>query len=323
MFLMRSRFLNRKTALEGLFWCAMCALAMGVNAQTVTFQMRNGDRVTGTIVSDATNQVTLKTSWGSTVSLPANEIRTGQLWPTTNGPSAAVLSPVASGPPPGKLPPANSHKWAGEIQAGADILFSEKDHQLYTGRAKITHGYRHLRNLLDYQFSYGETDGEVSENRMSGALKTDFDLTRRAYAYNAGAVGYDAVRKIDFEWEEGPGVGYHLVKRTNFVFRTESGGNYKAQYLDENETTESFYLRFAEDTTWRVTRRMSVDQKFEYFPSVENFANYRMRFESNLRYAILNNLSFIVTVLDNYETQTAMEVPKNDLQIRSSVGVKF
>src|SRR5436190_1054745 len=237
---MRSRFLNLKVTFSILFWCV---LAFGAHAQTVTFQMRNGDRVTGTIISDATNVVTMKTSWGATVALPVTEIRTGQLWPNTNGPSAAVLSPVASGPPPGKLPAAKGHKWAGEIQAGADVLFSEKDRQLYSARVKITHVFGHLRNLLDYQFSYGITDGEVSENRMSGALKTDYDYTRRAYVYNAGALGYDAVRKVDFEWEEGPGVGYHVVKLTNFVFRTETGGNYKAQYQEENEKTESFYLR--------------------------------------------------------------------------------
>ena len=39
----------------------------------------------------------------------------------------------------------------------------------------------------------------------------------------------DAVRQIDFQWEVGPGLGYHWVKRTNFVFRTETGGNYQAQ----------------------------------------------------------------------------------------------
>src|SRR5262245_442272 len=121
---MRLRFLNHKMQIRvRVLWCgAMCVLATIANAQTVTFQMRNGDRVTGTIVSDTTNQVTLKTSWGASISLPADEIWAGQLSNAnatvakkgTNGPSAAVLSPVASGPPPGKLPSANSHKWAGE-----------------------------------------------------------------------------------------------------------------------------------------------------------------------------------------------------------------
>jgi putative salt-induced outer membrane protein len=216
-----------------------------------------------------------------------------------------------------------SHKWIGEIQAGVDLLFSERNRELYSGRAKITHTYGRLRNLFDYQFTYGETEEELTDNRMFASVKTDYDLNRRLYVYNLGGAAYDEIRKIDFQWETGPGLGYHWLKRTNIVFNTETGFNYQAQYLEDNLRNERFYLRLAEDGLWKITPKLSVDQKFEYFPSTENFANYRMRFESNLRYAIVNNLSFIVTVMDAYETQTARGVPQNDLQIRSSIGVKF
>ncbi len=314
------RFRSLSVAALCLFWAVF-----DLRAQSVMFQLRNGDRLTGTIESESTNQIILKPPWGGTISVPAHEIVSGRILTvhttTTNG-HPAVLSPLASAPSP-QLPPAKRHKWVGEIQAGVDVLFSEKERQLYTGRAKITHSYSKLRNLLDYQFSYGKSDGEVSDNRMLASLKTDFDLTRRLYWYNLGGAGYDAVRQIDFQWEVGPGLGYHLVKRTNFVFRTEIGGNYQAQYLEGNEVTESFYGRLAEDATWRVTPRLTLDEKFEYFPSVRDASHYRLRFESNLKYAILNNLSFIVTVLDSYETDTAQGVPQNDLQIRSSIGVKF
>lgn len=318
---MRLRFLNLSLA---AFCTAISLLSLSeLQAQPVIFQLRNGDRLSGTIEADHTNEIRLKTSWG-TVSIPAREIVTGRFSASarvaTNG-SAAVLSPLASASPP--LAPSRSHKFAGEIQAGVDVLFSEKQRELYSARAKITHAYSHLRNLFDYQFAYGRTDGDVSDNRMLASVKTDFDLTRRLYVYNAGGAGYDAVRKVDFEWEVGPGLGYHWVKRTNFVFRTEVGGNYKTQYLDENEVTEAFYGRLAEDATWRVTPRLTVDEKVEYFPSLADAREYRFRVESNLKYALVNNLSFIVTVIDSYETETAQGVPRNDLQIRSSIGVKF
>jgi len=319
---MKFRFPNLSHAFGAI--ATVLVSVTGLVAQPVIFQLRNGDRLSGSIQSEETNQLTLKTSWG-TVSVPTTEILSGRfatLAPAraTNG-SSAVLSPVASASPP--LAASRSHKFGGEIQAGIDLLFSEKQRELYTGRAKITHAYSHLRNLFDSQFAYGRTDGDVSDNRMLASLKTDFDLTRRLYLYNLGGAGYDAVRKVDFEWEVGPGFGYHWVKRTNIVFRTELGGNYKAQYLEEDEATEAFYGRLAEDVTWRVNPRLTVDKKVEFFPSLADSSEYRLRFESNLKYALVNNLSLIVTVLDNYETETAEGVPQNDLQIRSSIGVKF
>lgn len=320
---MTFRFRNRKGWWPrcGLFFfIAFCAVA-----QNVQFKLRNGDRVSGEIVSETAEGLTLKTAWGGTIGIPTKEIVSGNIVfaaPQTNGLPPAVLSPLAtpSAPQPART---RAHKWIGEIQAGVDLLFSERNRQLYSGRVKITHTYSRMRNLFDYQFAYGETDDEMTDNRMLASLKTDQELTRRLYMYNLGGAGYDAVRKIDFQWETGPGLGYRWLKRTNIVFNTEAGFNYQAQYLEDNLKKEIFYLRFAEDATWKINAKVSIDEKFEYFPSTENFADYRIRFESNFRYAIVNNLSFIVTVLDTYETQTARGVPQNDLQIRSSIGVKF
>lgn len=322
------RSLDRSRSRLSVFWfflgAAVC-LAPGTGAQTVQFQLRNGDRVSGEILTQTADGLTLKTPWGGTIGVPAREIVLGRLVAVpanTNGLPPAVLSPVATASPPSPVP-TKSHKWIGEIQAGVDVLFSERNRQLYTGRFKVTHTYGLLRNLFDYQFAYGEADDELTDNRMLASLKTDYDLNHRLYVYNIGGAGYDQIRKINFQWESGPGVGYHWVKRTNIVFNTEAGFNYQAQYLEDNLQKELLYLRLAEDATWKINHRLSVDEKFEYFPSTENFANYRLRFESNLRFAIVNNLSFILTVLDTYETQTAEGVPQNDLQIRSSIGVKF
>lgn len=298
-------------------WCAV--------AQNVQFKLRNGDRVSGEILSETADGLTLKTPWGGTIGIPAKEIVSGSLVfaaPQTNGLPPAVLSPVAT---PAALAQKRTrqHKWVAEIQAGVDLLFSEKNRQLYSGRVKLTHTYSRMRNLFDYQFAYGESDDEMTDNRMLASLKTDQELTRRLYIYNLGGAGYDAVRKIDFQWETGPGLGVHWVKRTNIVFNTESGFNYQAQYLEDDAKKEVLYLRLAEDATWKITPKLSIDEKFEFFPSTEDFSEYRFRFESNLRYALINNVSFIVTVLDTYETETARGVPQNDLQVRSSIGVKF
>ena len=294
------------------------------DAQTVQFQLRNGDRVSGEIAAETADGLTLKTPWGGIIGVPAREIFSGRLIPAPANGSVppAVLTPVATPSPQGG-PPTKTHKWIGEIQAGVDLLFSERNRELYSGRAKITHTYGLLRNLFDYQFTYGESEDELTDNRMFASLKTDVDLNRRLYVYNLGGAAYDEIRKIDFQWETGPGLGYHWLRRTNIVFNTEAGFNYQAQYLEDNVERKILYLRLAEDATWKITPKLSIDEKFEYFPSTEDFSDYRMRFESNLRFAIVNNLSFIVTVLDTYETQTAQGVPRNDLQIRSSIGVKF
>jgi len=294
-------------------------------AQSVVLQLRNGDRLSGTILSEDAGQLTLKTSWLNVVVIPVAEIKSRENLPAP-APAPTVLAtnppvaPLALAPP---LKHPTPKSWAGEAQAGTDLAFNQRSRQLYTGRFKATYVHDHFRNIFDYLFSYGHIQGVLSDNRMYGSSKTDVDLEHRLYVYNLVGAGYDEIRKINLRYEAGPGVGYHLLKATNFVLNTEFGGNYQAQYNSDNTRAESFYFRFAEDSAWKVNSRFSWDEKYEFFPPVENWGNYRFRFETNLRYALLNNLSLVFTLLEQYDTQPAAGVGQNDLQIRSSLGLKF
>jgi len=313
---------------------ALLFLSLGTAlAQPVILQLRGGDRITGTIISEDTNRVVLTNKWAREIVVPIGEIvkREPLLAPAKPSPPMVGAltnsaprpgTALVSGPLPPIKPKSPKH-WTGEAQVGTDLVFSEKQRQLYSGRAKVNYLYEHFRNLFDYTFAYGKTDGILSDNRMYGSSKTDFDLGQKIYVYNLGGAGYDQVRKIDLRYEIGPGLGYHLVKLTNFVLNTELGVNYQAQYQSDHTQTELFFYRLAENSAWAINGRFSVDEKFEFFPRVEDWGKYRFRFESNLRYALISNLSFLVTVLDQYDTQPATAVTKNDLQLRSSISLKF
>lgn len=323
-----------------------------VRAQPVVLYLRGGDRLTGTITSEDTNRVILATQWAKEMVIPVREIfsryllpagpeiKVGETKPVAPAP-AGVTNPVVTAgvggltntaPRPGTAavsgplaqvkakPPKH---WAGEAQAGVDLVFSERKRQLYSGRFKVTYVYDHFRNLFDYNLAYGKTDGLLSDDRMYGSSKTDFDLNKRSYVYNLGGAGYDQIRKIDLHYEVGPGFGYHVVKLTNLVLNTEFGANYQAQYQSDQTQSKLFFFRLAENSALTLNPRFSVDEKFEFFPRYDDWEKYRFRFETNLRYTLLGNLFFVVTVTDQYDTQPAQGVAKNDLQLRSSISLKF
>jgi hypothetical protein len=308
----------------------------GSGPAATVLQLRGGDRITGTITAEDSTRVIVSNKWSKEIVVPLAEISKRE--PLSAKPSEAKPAGPAmgsltysavrpgtaavSGPLP-STKPKSTHHWAGEAQFGADLVLSERKRQLYSGRFKVSYGYNQFKNVFDYNFAYGKTDGLLSDNRMAGFAKTDFDLDPRLYVYNLGGAGYDQIRKIDLRYEFGPGVGYRAVKLTNFVLNTECGINYQAQYQSDDTQTELFFFRLAENAAWAINGRFSVDEKFEFFPRVDEWEKYRFRFESNLRYALLGNLAFVVTVLDQYDTQPALNVMRNDLQLRSSVSLKF
>jgi putative salt-induced outer membrane protein len=228
----------------------------------------------------------------------------------------------SSSPAAGKAGAAQK-RWTGEANLGTDLSFGTKNTQLFYGRLKGTYAESKFRNAIDYMFTYGETEGELSANRMDGSMKTDWGITPKFYIYNLGGAGYDEIRKIDRKYELGPGVGYELFRLKRFQLSVEGGVNYQVEDRSTSGNVERFYYRLANLLTWQITPRLTWDEKFEFFPRVQEVEQYRFRLETNLRYTLMGNIALLVTLLDQYDTQPARDVERNDLQIRSSIGVKF
>ena len=81
--------------------------------------------------------------------------------------------------------------------------------------------------------------------------------------------------------------------------------------------------RIAEIFAWRIFEKLTADAKIEFFPNVEEFGEYRLRLENNWRYPLTDRLSLDFVVIDLYDTLAPADVRRNDLQIRSTLGIKF
>ena len=77
--------------------------------------------------------------------------------------------------------------------------------------------------------------------------------------------------------------------------------------------------------SWKIlpNGKWFLDEKYEYYQRYSGIGDYRMRFESNLRYLLSNHLNLNFSVIDQYDTQPAAGVTRNDLLLRATLGVKF
>ena len=106
------------------------------------------------------------------------------------------------------------------------------------------------------------------------------------------------------------------------MLNTEAGINYQAEFHSDDTDNEYFFFRAVEIANWKLNTKFSLEEKFEFFPRVD-FDQYRFRFESTLRYWLVQNLSLNLTILDLYDSDPAQGVTRNDFQLRSSLGFKF
>lgn len=292
-------------------------------------ELKNGDRITGDVIAEDENSVRLKTRWNAELSLPKSEIGKREV-------QAAAAPPVVVAPPPVVAEPVQvvaapvaparpKGVWKGNILLSADLRESTVSSYLYSANARVNYARGNWNNAADYRYSYGKSGNTLSANRMDGTLKTDLDLGQEQewFVYSLGGAGYDEVRKIDHQFEFGPGLGRHVLVRTNMALNAEVGLSYQQQNFSNGTKREEMRLRLAEDYFWRFNSKLTLEQKTEIQPAFDDLSDYRFRFETTISYALFNNVSWNVSVIDLYDSQPAAGVSNNDLQVRSGLGFSF
>ena len=118
-------------------------------------------------------------------------------------------------------------------------------------------------------------------------------------------------------------MGYKLVTRSNLTMNVDLGANYQEQHFSDGTSKEYGALRLGETMAWKLNAKWILDEKLEYYPRFIGVGEYRMRFESNLRLVLSNNLNLNLTAIDQYDTLPAPGVTENDLLVRATLGIKF
>lgn len=318
-------------------------------AQNAVLKLRSGDTISGVLVSVGTNQLVISNAWAGRLSVPVSQIadcKAGTNVPAsvvvaidfakTNEPATALVTgdqPAISEQKHASASPAKpKQKWRGQVNVGLDALASTKTQQSYFGKLKLTYlkpyhseSKKFFRNTTQLSGQYQRTDGQESANRASGNNKTDFDLTGTYYGYSSAGAGYDKVRKIDFQYQVGPGLGKHLIRTDEAALNLESGIEYEAQYRQDAADLESFFLRLAEDWDWKIRKNLGFSEKFAFYPNLEpvDAGQYRFDFTSTLSYGFWQNLSLDLTLDNSYNTQVVQGVERNEFEARLPLGATF
>lgn len=325
-------------------------------AQNVILHLKDGDQISGVLVGENTNNVVVSNRWAGTLSVPlaeigqreiilaadTNQIASTNLIAGTNqisstnllSTNAAAIAKIAPLKPPSTSVTNLFKHWRGEAEVGLDLIYSTISQQNYHGRFKLAYElpYRtkpmlYFRNALDYSVEYGRTQGtngvsQKSTDRMGASDKTTFDIRKRWYTYNLAGIGYDRIKKINLQFEEGPGMGYHLFTRTNFLMNLEAGANYQVQYRSDSPDSRDFFYRLAQDLNWKLDDRTTLSEKLEVFPRWD-LSEIRSRFETTISYTIWRYMSLNLTLTDSYDNSPAAGTDANEVEVRSALGVKF
>jgi putative salt-induced outer membrane protein YdiY len=216
----------------------VAALALTVPAAADELQLRNGDRVTGTIVSLAGGTLTFRTPNGA-LTVPLADVAAL----TTDAPLLITVgagAPVQQAPGPvplegltalGPLQPALT------IDGGANVGFiatggnTDVNSLRLDGDAVARAGAN--RYTLSGAINRAEDRGTPTAESWNAGLDYDRFVTRRLFVTANSLFTHDAFRDIDLRSALGAGVGYQLVDSPRLRLTANGGFGYVDENLNE------------------------------------------------------------------------------------------
>ena len=320
---------------------AICALALagllaasspGGAADLVV--MRNGNRLTGDVVSMGGGVLMLETDYAGAIELDwsaVEALRLGEALPVLLADGSAreldelpargvsLANVVAIAPPP---PP--EVRWTGRVDFGYGLTAGNREAELGTltilAERKRPGEYR-LSALFDG--ARGESEGETTANRARVEGKYDRTRGARGYRYLLAGAGYDRVRSIDLRAEVGAGLGRTLFDTERSRLTAEIGASYVRDDFADGATESDAKLRVGE--TWRRPLGGSAElvQSLAALGALDELGDYTAEFVLAITHRLNDEMSLTSKFVGSYDSRPAPGTERADYTVTTQLGLAF
>lgn len=336
--------------------CAVIVVSLAANAEQVT--LKNGDKITGTVVKSDGKTLVFKTDYAGDLSIswsaiqdlssdkklfvatPDKKVVSGTV--TTQDADLVVTTPQGGVHVPkataglirsegeqaayeASLHPALSRNWEG----GANFGFS-----LARGNSKTKNlnlGFNADRPTTNdkitlYATSLYSTDDKLQKTiarTTSGGARYDRNLVPRVFAFGAGDFQTDDLQNLDLRSILTGGLGFHAIKNSATTLDLLGGGNYTRETFAS--VTNSFAgLTLGDEFSHKLGAASLLTQRFYYYPNLNNGGGYHTALDLGLSTKLNSWLGWQLGASDHYTSY--ISVPgnvKNDVLLTTGLTINF
>jgi len=327
-------------------------------AEQVT--LKNGDRLTGTILNVSDKKLTIKTEYAGTVSIdwdavaqfsseqPMAVTRTDKqivsgtvstkdskvAVSTTSGtqtiPMADVVvmrSPADQAAYEKSLHPGMLEGWAGGGNVSLALARGNSD-TTYLGMAfdavrPTTTDKWVVQAASLYSTSVSDGVSFTTANALGGFIRYDRNLTRKLFAFGLFAGSYDRAQFLNERVSPGVGLGYHAIATRATTLDLLGGFGYTYENYSTGVTNNLMNAIIGDEFTHKLTPNTWVTQDFNFFPSLNETGHYRGVFDFGLTSKLYRALTWNLNFIDRYNSKPVPGTKNNDLLLTTGLGLTF
>lgn len=312
-------------------------------------QFKNGDRLTGKIISAEVGKLKIKTTVAGEVEVDLSDVKTfattgpitlrlkdgtsftqpvaaaadGQV-AVQGGAVAAQNVPLASIK---KINPKES--WTGAIVAGGLLTRGNSDTDAFNLMIDATRRTDNDRINLNAQYLYGRQrdnstgDKSTSTDNWRIGGKYDYFFTPKFYGFVSAAIERDRIADLDLRLTPAVGVGYQWAESPRFNFSTEAGLAWVYESYRNQDSNDQISLKLAYHVDKQLHEGVKAFHNFTYFPSLESLSNYFLVTDAGIRADLTEKFFTEFKVEWKYDATPADNSSRSDLRYILGVGWNF
>lgn len=338
------------------FLCVLCHAA-ALQAEQVT--LKNGDHLSGAIVSMDGKKLVIKTTYAGDVSIDWAEVSqfssdkaalvvtkadkqlvsgtvasdgSNVLVTTAQGVQTLPRTDVTTMRSPAdqaayekSLHPGMLEGWTG----GGNFGFA-----LARGNSETTNvalGFNALRKTTTDAwvvnaasiYSTDEKLGTTSANSLGGLIRYDHNLNAKLFAYGAFSGMYDTLQLLNYRVMPGGGFGYHAIASKTTTLDLLGGLGYTRESYYDGTTNNLFTATLGDEFAHKFNAHTSITQSLYYLPSLNQTSNYRVNFNLGLATKLNGWLTANMNFNDQYVSEPVPGNKNNDIIFTTGLGFTF
>lgn len=327
----------------------LCATAGSAPADQIV--LKNGDRITGTIQSADSGKLIILSPIAGTITVALSDVKTF----STDGPIKIVLGdgtvinqPVTPGAdgsfetsPKGLLavqsvpiskiekinPPPSA--WTGSLGVTGSLVQGNTYSEQFGLNADVVRRGEidRIEAKGEYLFGKQKVNGVTSTSTDQWDLEAAYNnfATKQLFVLADVRVEKNRILNLDIRVTPNAGVGYQFVETPDFNANVQGGLAWVYEdYTNIGTPSENLSLRLAyhvDKSLW--DSKVKVFSDCQYFPSIQNVADYLVLFDAGLRLAITKSMYSELKTEVDYDSHPAPNSHRTDTQLILGVGWTF
>ena len=345
----------RKTLASIALLCCCCA---ALHAEQVT--LKNGDRLTGAIVSLTDKKLTIKTEYAGEITIawdavsqftsanPMVVTRTDKqviTGPVTaqdanvvvNGTSGAQTIPQSDvvyirsmadqAAYEKSLHPGFLQGWAGGGSFGVALARGNSDTTNialgFNADRKTTTDEWNIVAASLYSTSTSDNVTTTSANSLGGAIRYDHNLTKRLFAYGLFGGMYDHAQDLNARLSPNGGLGFHLIATPMTTLDLLGGIGYTYENYSTGLVNNFINANVGEELNHKFTSTTSLYERLYFFPYLNNAGNYRGTFDFGVASKFYRAFTWNLAFGDIYNSLPVAGKRNNDIVLTTGLGLTF